>query len=77
MPVIDNNGLKRITRLGALIRDLREDGWSIDREWKGGGSDCVYKLKSAPHIPKLVWSEEKKAMVYAPLIHTERLDLII
>ena len=52
MPVIDSNGLKRITRLGALIKDLRKDGWSIDRDWKGGGSDCIYKLKSAKKYKK-------------------------
>jgi len=66
MPVIDSNGLKRITRLGALIKDLRKDKWSIDRDWKGGGSDCIYKLKSAPIIRKVVVVDGKAVEVTQP-----------
>jgi len=64
-----------ISRLGAIILVLKKQGWTIDSGYDGH-RNYVYKLKSAPYIPKLVWDEEKQAMVYAPLIHTERLDLI-
>ena len=53
-----------ISRLGARIIDLKAEGWEFETLHRDG--DYVYKLKKTPYIPKLVWSEEKQAMVYQP-----------
>jgi hypothetical protein len=40
-----------ISRLGAIICDLKKDGWEFDIERRNG--DYVYKLKQAPVIRKV------------------------
>lgn len=50
-----------ITRLGARINDLNNEGWEIKGKWKKTehGKDFVYYLKSTPvqkveyHVPDL------------------------
>ncbi len=40
-----------ISRLGAIICDLKKEGWEFDIERRNG--DYVYKLKQAPVIRKV------------------------
>lgn len=36
----------KITRLGAIIFDLKEEGWDFETE--DNGKDCIYHLKNKP-----------------------------
>jgi hypothetical protein len=40
------------TRLGAYIKDLRNEGWDIETD-ESSKTDCVYILKSKPHVPEV------------------------
>ena len=55
-----------ISRLGAIVCDLKKEGWNIEGEFvkANGGKDYVYKLVKAPYIPKLVYDPERNCMVY-------------
>jgi hypothetical protein len=51
-----------ISRLGAIVCDLRKDGMNIDAEWKDG--DYIYRLKDKP----------KETIVYrvnGEIVHTK------
>jgi len=51
-----------ISRLGAIICDLKSDGWDIDGGYDSK-KDFVYKLKKAPYIPKCIYDPVRDCMV--------------
>jgi hypothetical protein len=59
-----------ISRLGAIICDLRKEGWEFDIERRNG--DYVYKLKQAPIIRKVVLVDGR-AVEVTPEIITPKL----
>ena len=51
-----------VSRLGALICDLKANGWEIEGSYDEK-KDFVYKLKKAPYIPKCVYDPVRNCMV--------------
>jgi hypothetical protein len=54
-----------VSRLGAIINIInKEPDWDVKGAYRE--NDYVYKVYRMPVVRKLVWSEEKQAMVYLP-----------
>jgi hypothetical protein len=47
-----------VLRLGAIICQLRKDGWAIDGAFIPGTKNYRYKLSSAPALPKKLALQE-------------------
>lgn len=54
---------RHITRLGAIICHLNQNGWQIKGEWTTGQKDYVYKTLKKPQKPKYYFDETRNCMV--------------
>lgn len=61
-----------ISRLGAIVCNMRQDGWNIDSFNRGG--NYVYKLVTAPTRISYVYDLIDGVRVARKVIHTEPLQ---